>query len=309
MNARNRFLLSLLAVVVVFQGTSTAFGQASWVGELVMNTKSHKEIKFGDIVHGKQVYFPFSGNMPIKVRDDREGRLRIHDGHWEGWVDKADFVLVRDAPAYFSRRIQANPKDTWALLMRGEGWRQKGEPDNAIKDFDECIRLDPTDTVAFNNRGSAWYSKKDYDKAIRDYDEAIGLDPTNVIAFNNRGNAWRLKKEYDKAIRDYDEAIRLDPKYARAFDDRGAAWTEKREYDKAIRDFDEAIRLDPKNPSPVYDKACVYALQGRTDPAIDTLRQCLEVGYRNFDHMAKDSDLDSIRNDSRYKELLKKYAK
>jgi hypothetical protein len=78
-----------------------------------MHTKPPKEIKFGDVVQGRQVYFPYSGTMPIKVREDREGVLRIHDNRREGWVDKADFVVVRDAPAYFHRRVQANPKDSW----------------------------------------------------------------------------------------------------------------------------------------------------------------------------------------------------
>src|ERR1700754_4265092 len=75
--------------------------EKSWVGELVLPTKRANEIKFGDRVDGKQVYFTYNGRFPITVRDERDGWLRIHDGHREGWVDKADFVLGRDGPAYF----------------------------------------------------------------------------------------------------------------------------------------------------------------------------------------------------------------
>jgi len=62
-------------------------------------------------VNGKLVYFPFSGTIPLIVRNEREGWLRIHDGHREGWVHKSDFVLARDAWAYFHAREQANPRD------------------------------------------------------------------------------------------------------------------------------------------------------------------------------------------------------
>jgi tetratricopeptide (TPR) repeat protein len=294
---------------LVFQGGSTACAQGSWIGESVLPTKPSKEIRFRAVVQRQQIFFPFSGRWPIKVRDDREGWLRIYDGHREGWADKADFVLVRDAPAHFGRRVQANPKDTFALLMRGAAWSQKGEPDTAIKDFDECIRLNPTEAIFFNSRGNAWKVKKEYEKAIGDYDEAIRLDPTYALGFRNRGDAWSEQKDYDKAIRDYDKAIRLDPKFALAFYNRGQAWSERKDYDKALGDYDASIRLDPKFALAFYSKACCDALQGRIDPAIENLRQSLEVGYRNFGHMAKDSNLDSIRNEPRYKELLKRYAK
>jgi tetratricopeptide (TPR) repeat protein len=299
----------VVLLIVLATGAGAAAEEKSWNGEFVLYTKWAKDIEFGDRVDGKQVYFPFSGQWPLRVRDDREGWLRIHDGNREGWAHKVNFVLVRDARDYFHRRVQANPKDTFALYMRGVAWLQKGEPDNAIADFNECIRLDPTNHAAFNSRGIAWSRRKEYDKAIKDHDEAIRLDPKNAIAFNSRGNAWGDRAEYDRAIRDYDEAIRLDPKYATAFHNRGITWSQKKEYDRAIRDQDEAIRLDPKYADAFYDKACCYALQGKLDLAISNLQESLELGYRDFEHLKTDSDLDSLRSDDRYKKLIEKYAK
>jgi tetratricopeptide (TPR) repeat protein len=235
-------------------------GERSWVGESVLFTKPAKEIQFGDWVADKQVSFPFAGRVPIKVRGDRDGWLRIHDGRREGWVDKADFVLVRDAPAYFGRRVQANPRDTWALVMRGVGWLEKGELDNAIKDFDECIRIDPTSAVAFNSRGTAWYGKKEIDRSIKDFNEAIRLDPTFAFVFYNRGRLLQeSRKEYDKALKDYDKAIRLDHKFATAFYNRGRLLQNMNEYDKALKDYNEAIRLDAKFAHALNSRAWLLA--------------------------------------------------
>jgi tetratricopeptide (TPR) repeat protein len=88
----------------------------------------------------------------------------------------------------------------------------------------------------------------------------------------------------------------------------GVRWRIKKDYDKAIRDFDQVIRLDPKDAA-FYNKACNYALLDRSGDAIENLRRCFELGFREIDHMAKDSDLDSIRDDPRYKQLVQKYAK
>jgi tetratricopeptide (TPR) repeat protein len=86
-------------------------------------------------------------------------------------------------------------------------------------------------------------------------------------------------------------------------------WAYKKEFEKAIKDYDEAIRLDPKNANAFYNKACSYALQGKSEPAIDNLQRSIELGYRNFDHIAKDTDFDSIRNEPVFKELMSKYVK
>jgi tetratricopeptide (TPR) repeat protein len=258
----------LAAVCMLAVGSPAGAQDKSWKGEQVIYTKPAEEITFGDLIDGKQVNFSFSGVMPITVREEFQGRIRIHDGQREGWAEKGQFVLVSEAPAYFHRRVQANPADTWALYMRGAAWFRNGEPDNAIKDFDECIRLDPTNAAAFNSRGLSWYSKKSYDKAIRDYDEAIRLDPVNAIAFNNRGLAWSAKKDYDKAIRDHDEAIRLDANDGKAFTSRGRAWSAKKDYDMAIRDYDEAIRLDPKDAETFISRGFAWSNKKGYDKAI-----------------------------------------
>jgi len=118
-----------------------------------------------------------------------------------------------------------------------------------------------------------------------------------------------VKKDYDKGIADFTEAIRLDPKDSKAFNDRGSTWSVQKEFDKAIKDYEEAFRLAPKDPSAAYNKACACALQGRTALAIEQLRNAIEQGFRNFGHIATDSDLDSIRNDERFKALIAKHTK
>jgi tetratricopeptide (TPR) repeat protein len=53
-----------------------------------------------------------------------------------------------------------------------------------------------------------------------------------------------------------------------------------------------------------YNVACGYALAGNKDEAIDWLEYSVKSGYNDFDHLRKDSDLDGIRNEKRYKKLL-----
>lgn len=302
------------ALTVVWLSPSFANDPApkNWTGQLVFGKKPHKEIKFGDNSSGKEIYFDFRGRYPQKVREDRGDRLRFFDGYKEGWADKDDFILIRDAVSYFTERIVANEKDEFAWHSRATAWIYRGEFDNSIKDSTECIRLNPGDATAFNRRGGAWHYKNDHDQAIKDFDEAIRLDPKYAHAFYNRGNAWYSKNDSDRAIEDYDEAIRLNPKYTDALCNRGLAWSNKKDYDRAIKNFDETIRLDPmdanafigrgnaRNRKKDYDRATKdYDEAIRLDPKNANAfisRGMTWINKKDFDRAIKDYD-EAIRLD------------
>ena len=164
-------------------------------GTSVLPTKHTDDIQFGDWIDDKQEYFKLSGFLPMYVRKDNgDGWVRIHDSYREGWVQKEDLVTKEDAPIFWDKAVKANPKDTHALQMRGLGWRDKGELDNALTDFNECIRLDPAESSYYLARGTVWHDKKEYDKAIADYTEAIRLEPDSLLGHYNRGAAWSKKK-------------------------------------------------------------------------------------------------------------------
>jgi tetratricopeptide (TPR) repeat protein len=250
--------------------TRSAKGQdKSWLGENVLQTRPAGEITFGTRANDKQVNYTFSGRWPFKVREDKDGWIRIHDGNHEGWARKSDFVLAREAYDYFTQRIESNPKDHFALLMRGGYWSEKKEYDKAIKDYDECLRHNPFNASAFNNRGNAYLDKKEYDKAIEDFTESLRLNPKSVTSLLGRGIAWKNKKEYDKAIRDYDETLQVDPRYSHGFYHRGVVWAIKKENDKAISDFGEAIKIDPKYVAAHYERGLVWMEKKDYDKAIE----------------------------------------
>jgi tetratricopeptide (TPR) repeat protein len=69
------------------------------------------------------------------------------------------------------------------------------------------------------------------------------------------------------------------------------------------------VQLRPNDPLAYYNLACSYALLKSPDQALRTLRRAVELGYRDFHYMRKDSDLDSIRHDPRFRQLLREYEK
>lgn len=69
----------------------------------------------------------------------------------------------------------------------------------------------------------------------------------------------------------------------------------------------QLVRLRPEDYLAFYNLACTHALLGRVEEAILALRQSIELGYRDFKYMHQDRDLDSLRNDPRYRVLMAEY--
>ena len=67
------------------------------------------------------------------------------------------------------------------------------------------------------------------------------------------------------------------------------------------------VTLRPNDPLAHYNLACSYALLKRPDQSIKTLRRAVELGYRDFRYMREDHDLDAIRHDPRFRQLLREY--
>jgi tetratricopeptide (TPR) repeat protein len=69
----------------------------------------------------------------------------------------------------------------------------------------------------------------------------------------------------------------------------------------------QLVRLRPNDYLAHYNLACSYALLRRNEQALQALRRAVELGYRDFRYMRQDRDLDGIRNDPRFKQLLREY--
>ena len=67
------------------------------------------------------------------------------------------------------------------------------------------------------------------------------------------------------------------------------------------------VQLRPNDPLAHYNLACSYALLKRPDHAIKVLRRAVELGYRDFRYMREDRDLEAVRHDPRFRQLLREY--
>lgn len=76
---------------------------------------------------------------------------------------------------------------------------------------------------------------------------------------------------------------------------------------EGLRIDQRLVDLRPHDPTAHYNLACRLALLKQPDLAFSVLRKAIELGYRDFGYMRADSDLDSLRKDPRFKQLLREF--
>jgi len=77
--------------------------------------------------------------------------------------------------------------------------------------------------------------------------------------------------------------------------------------DDAEKELEAARVRAPKQPLVYYNMAVLRLKQARTDDALAQFEAAFMAGFHNFKEMDADSDLDGLRKDARFADLVKKY--
>jgi len=87
------------------------------------------------------------------------------------------------------------------------------------------------------------------------------------------------------------------------------AYFQRKAWPEAIAAFERQCAIFPENPRPYYNIACCYALQGDPARAATWLRLAIGHGWRDAEHLGKDSDLDSLRDTREYLTCIAQLAR
>ncbi len=83
--------------------------------------------------------------------------------------------------------------------------------------------------------------------------------------------------------------------------------TLKGRYAEGLQIDRRLVQLCSADPLAHYNLACRYARLKRPDQCLKMLRRAVELGYHDFRYMREDRDLELVRHDPRFRQLLKEY--
>ena len=206
----------------------------------------------------------------------------------------------------FRRAIELNPNYATAHNWLGIDLLAPTKRfDEAIAELRRAEELDPLSPMIGANLGVAILFTRRYDEAIAQYKRVLSLDPNFAFARFNLGGAFHSKGLYAEAINEYRKALELsDDPFTKGF--LALSLAKSGQLDEATRLLNQLKLESAQRYVPSYAIAIVFIGLNEKDEAIKWLEK--DVAERSFyaSYYAVSPELDDLRSDPRFKDLLKR---
>lgn len=77
---------------------------------------------------------------------------------------------------------------------------------------------------------------------------------------------------------------------------------------KSLEIDQRLVEARPKEPKFHYNLACSHSLLGNIGLGLEALARALQLGYDKLEQLTRDPDLENLKKDTRYRELLGKWS-
>jgi tetratricopeptide (TPR) repeat protein len=206
--------------------------------------------------------------------------------------------------AEYKRAIQLNPNLASSYVRYAYFLQAMRRHTEALAAVHRAVELDPLSAPNLSDEGRILYRARQYENAVARYQRALELDPGYLPALGRIAEAYEQLGKFDQALA-YVERLQQT-----AGDRRLGLRPLARIYARMgkQREALEILRIIEKNGAPGGDEfalAAIYSALGDRDHAIAALEKGVQA--RSFlPFVFVDPQLDPLRSDPRYSDLLRR---
>jgi len=125
---------------------------------------------------------------------------------------------------------------------------------------------------------------------------------------NTKSLSQREQRDLDIEISFLEGMVKRDGRYVEALQMLGDDYTRRGRYEDGLQVDRRLARLCPDDPLVHYNLACSFSLTEEFRKSAHALRKAIQRGYRDFDHLRRDSDLELLRQTDLYAAIEQEIA-
>ena len=200
--------------------------------------------------------------------------------------------------------------DAYAALAMSYYYRNMY--DEAISAGKRAIELNPDSFLPYWIVGRVYYSMGLYEGAKDLLERSLTMEENFYTTYSDLRLTYTALGRTADALAMRARLLEFLPTHLLKFPDDNRArifyagdLAESDNKAQAVAEAKKAMELSTDDPLMLYNATCVFSLLGETKLAIESLKNAFKTGYEYADWIKRDSDLDSIRNEPEYIELMK----
>jgi serine/threonine protein kinase/Flp pilus assembly protein TadD len=221
--------------------------------------------------------------------------LVIYDWNWT------------EAERSFKRAIELDPNNSAAHFRYGQVYlATTGHVDEAVAEIKRGLELEPLDINMGVTLAWVYFAAGRYDEALDQAKKTHDLEPNHPLGSWMLSQAYIYKGMFGEAISLNERWLHDDPTNQFALRDCGIAYARAGRRDKAEEMISRFREIAKTQYVPACRIAAIYVALDDKDKAFEELDKSFEARDWELHRLNADPYWNSIRNESRFKEMLKR---
>ncbi len=171
-----------------------------------------------------------------------------------------------------------------------------------VRVYENITRVNPSNDRAWDTLGKLYKSLGKFEDAIAAYRRAISIAPDKEVYSYFIGLLFSVVGRHEEAVQAFQMVLEKNPEYILAHGALAGVYHRMGQETRANHHI--AVALPKMKSESAYNRACFHAICGDNEVALEFLRIALRNKDTTVEWIKSDPDLDPIRSDERYQDLI-----